>query len=73
MEHVNPTGTIAGLALQWSRDVTVSIFRKENKFIDCTMSSRHFREDVFITWVYGDPDLTKQVQSESCVDLPRIL
>lgn len=57
-EYVLPSGLIGGLALWWTRDVTVSIIIKDRNFVDCNVTRNGSGNVFYATCVYGDPDFS---------------
>lgn len=45
-----------GLALWWTKEVSVTILSKDRNFIDCRVANGIFGEGFLVTWVYGDPN-----------------
>lgn len=62
-EYVNPTGIRGGLTVWWTREVNVIILGNERNVIDCRVSSGLFGANIFITWVYGDPDFSRRIRN----------
>lgn len=54
-EYVEPIGSSGGLALWWTKEVSVTILHKCRNFLDCWVRDNVFGEGFFVTWVYGDP------------------
>lgn len=47
-----------GLALYWKQGIKLEILKESNNFIDTKL--KHEGRDMFITFVYGEPDQTKR-------------
>lgn len=59
-EYVSSVCISGGLAIWWNKEINLTTLGMDRNMIDCKVVNVSTGSEFYVTWVYGDPDLSRR-------------